>query len=156
MQSVKEIFELQTRLFKNVLSDINEKNSQERLRGNTNHIAWLTGHIVSSRHAVVNLLGGKLDYKFDDLFAQGKGIDDTKYPNLNDLKSAWESCSTDLLNKLDKLKEEALKEEAPFKVPIGNGSMRSLITFFAHHEAYHIGQLGILRKYFGSDAMKYN
>jgi uncharacterized damage-inducible protein DinB len=156
MESLKEIFELQTRLLNNVLSGIEENNAAVRLGGNTNHIAWLTGHIVSSRHAIVNLIGGTMDYQYDDLFGQGKGLEDTQYPSLHDLKSAWDTCSISLMGQLGQLERTALEEEAPIKVPLGNGSMRSLIAFFAHHEAYHIGQLGILRKYFGAEAMKYN
>lgn len=156
MESVLEIFELQTRLLKNVLNEINEDYLQVRPEGNINHMAWITGHVVSSRHGIVNLMGGQLNYQYDDLFGQGKGIEDTQYPSIEELTSSWKSISEMLMKKLAEISTEQLKEEAPFKVPLGNGSMRSLITFFAHHEAYHIGQLGILRKYFGADAMKYN
>ncbi|WP_155208447.1 hypothetical protein [Xanthovirga aplysinae] len=33
--------------------------------------------------------------------------------------------------------------------------MAKMLAFFAHHEAYHIGQMGIIRKYFGEAAMEY-
>jgi len=37
-----------------------------------------------------------------------------------------------------------------------NPNMNGFLAFLMHHEAYHIGQPGILRKYLGKEAMKYN
>jgi uncharacterized damage-inducible protein DinB len=154
--SLKEIFELHTRLFLNVVDGIKESDAQQTLNKSTNHIAWLTGHVVSSRHAIANIIGGNNKESYPELFGQGKGIESITYPSLEDLVADWDSTSEVLISLLDDLSDNQLQEEAPIKVPLGDGSLRSLIAFFVHHEAYHIGQLGIARKYFGYDSMKYN
>lgn len=154
--SVKEIFELHTRMFLNVLEGINENDAQQPLSESTNHIAWLTGHIASSRQAVTNLLGGSNGEPFPELFANGKGIEAVTYPSLTELKTDWADTSGLLMKLLDEIEPEQLEAEEPFKVPLGNGSLRSLISFFAHHEAYHIRLIGIARRCFGYDAMKYS
>lgn len=156
LTSVKEIFELHTRLFLNVLEGISENDAQQPLSESTNHIAWLTGHIASSRHAVTKLLGGSNEEPYPELFSKGKGIEVVTYPSLTELKADWADTSDLLMKLLDEIEPKKLESEAPFKVPLGNGSIRSLITFFAHHEAYHIGQIGIARRYFDYDAMKYS
>ena len=48
-----------------------------------------------------------------------------------------------------------LNEKSKDKFPIDDESVLGGISFLVGHEAYHIGQLSILRKFFGLEAMKY-
>ena len=49
-----------------------------------------------------------------------------------------------------------LASDSPVNVPFGDKTMKGFLAFLMHHEAYHIGQMGILRKYLGNEAMKYD
>lgn len=150
-----EMLNLQTRLFKNVVEGITEDHAQTRLNDDTNHIAWLTGHTVSSRYAMAHLAGLNEQEPYPDLFGKGKGIEDGTYPTLLDLTKDWDHISHKMIEAISNLPEATLTQQAPFQLPIGDPSMRGAFTFFAHHEAYTIGQIGIARRYFGYEAMKY-
>lgn len=148
-------FEIHNKLFGNVLEDT-ESNSSSQINEFTNHIAWIAGHIVSSRFAITNLLGLNTMEPYPGLFEHGKGIDqNAEYPPISNQLNAWDEITPQLIEKLKSTSDEELDAKGPFNVPTGN-KIGQIINFFAHHEAYHIGQLGILRKYFGKEAMKYN
>lgn len=149
------IFELQTRLFKNVLAGIKNEDASERINEKVNHIAWLAGHLVSARYMIAGLVGLQEQEPYPDIFGHGKGIQEVEYPAIEELVKDWQPISEKLLNRLKTISDEELSAKSPIQVPIGDASLKGTITFFAHHEAYHIGQIGILRKYVGKDAMEY-
>jgi hypothetical protein len=149
-------FNLQTKLFNNVTVSISDVDSQKQMNANTNHIAWLTGHTVSTRYMLANALGLKTQEPFPALFENGKGIDKTaKYPSIKELTKDWNSISEKVSTALNSISEEALQTKMPRPVPTGD-TMGDFISFINHHEAYTIGQLGISRRFFGLEAMKYN
>ena len=148
-------YELHNKLFKNVVEDL-EKEKADRPTDATNHSAWIAGHIVSARFFVANMLGVPDQEPYSELFGQGKAIEDgVSYPSLSDQLNHFNDINLKIGDKLRNIEEEKLKEAAPFPLPTGE-TVGDLINFLAHHEAYHIGQLGLLRKYFGKEAMKYD
>jgi hypothetical protein len=149
-------FRLQEKLFTNVTSDIRDDDAAKRINTNTNHLAWLIGHAVSSRYMLVNVLGGNASEPFPDLFAQGKGMQaNATYPPVQELIRDWNGVSQKLVERLNALGDTELKAAGPVPTPIGT-SMRDFISFCAHHEAYTIGQMGLYRRVHGYSAMKYN
>jgi uncharacterized damage-inducible protein DinB len=59
---------------------------------------------------------------------------------------------------LSNLSEEILNKEVPSPIAqsgIFDSTIRDLWTFFNYHQAYHIGQIGLLRKGLGKETMKY-
>ncbi|HYG49507.1 MAG TPA: DinB family protein [Flavobacteriales bacterium] len=137
-------FDLQTRLFNNVTEGISDNDSIKRLNANTNHVAWLTGHVASTRY----MLAGATE-PFPELFQNGKGLqNDAKYPPIKELTKDWNALAEKISNTLQKLPEEALSTQMPQAVPTGN-TLADFIAFINHHEAYTIGQIGIARRFFG-------
>jgi hypothetical protein len=157
--SIKQLinqFNLHTRLLNNVTVAIKDGDAAKPMNENTNHIAWLTGHTVSTRFMLAGALGLKETEPFPELFQNGKGIDKTaNYPSMDELTKGWNSLSTKIASALNSLSEEALNTKMPRPVPTGD-SLGDFISFLMHHEAYTLGQLGIYRRYYGVDAMKYN
>ena len=149
-------FNLQTRLFNNVLAGISDADSMKQMNANTNHVAWLTGHTVSTRFMIANALGLKVKEPFPSLFENGKGMDKgAKYPSMKELTKDWNSVSEKIATALNTLTEDALQNKVPHPVPTGD-TLGDFISFINHHEAYTIGQLGIARRYHGLEAMSYN
>jgi hypothetical protein len=121
-----------------------------------NHAAWLAGHLVSTRYMLANVSGLQLAEPNPELFGNGKGLEVTAtYPGLASVASQWEEISHKLTQHLKGLNSKSLTQKAPFPTPAGE-TLADFVTFLVHHEAYHLGQLGILRRYFGKEAMKYN
>ncbi len=149
-------FNLQTKLFTNVTVGLTDSDAQKPLNGNTNHAAWLTGHIVSTRYMLANVLGLDVKEPFPALYENGKGLDKTaKYPAMSDLTKDGNALSEKMVTALSSLSEEALNNKMPRPVPTGD-TLGDFIAFLIHHEAYTIGQLGISRRFFGLEAMKYS
>ncbi len=149
-------FNLHTRLFNNVTVAIKDGDAAKPMNENTNHIAWLTGHTVSTRFMLAGALGLKESEPFPEQFENGKGIDkNAKYPSMGELTKDWNSLSTKIASALNLLNEETLNAKMPRPVPTGD-TLSDYISFLMHHEAYTLGQLGIYRRYYGVDAMKYN
>lgn len=148
--------ELQNRLYNNVLEGVQDATADKTLNDNVNHIKWLAGHLLSTRCTLVNLLGHQVSEPYPALFEKGKGIDrDAQYPSLAELTNDWDSISEKLQAAVTGMTDEALAAEAPIQVPVADRSVLAMLTFFMHHEAYHIGQMGILRKYAGMEPMAY-
>jgi hypothetical protein len=149
-------FKLQERLFANVTSEIKNEDGQKRINQNTNHLAWLVGHTVSTRYMLLNVLGVNASEPFPDLFSQGKGMqENVTYPSVTDLTKDWSSVSQKLEERLNALNGSELEANAPFPTPLGP-SIKNFISFCAHHEAYTIGQMGLYRRFLGYPAMKYS
>ena len=149
-------FNLQTRLFNNVTAGVSDADSLQSLNDNTNHIAWLTGHTVSTRFMLANALGLNVQEPFPSIFENGKGRDKMiTYPSMTELTKDWNSVSEKIAGALSAISEEALQAKMPRPFPTGD-TLADMISFIMHHEAYTIGQLGISRRYFGLEAMQYN
>ena len=147
-------FELQTRLYRNVLEGMGEL-GKERFGEHTNHLSWLAGHILSSRYMMAHLTGIQVPAPYPDLFEHGKGIDnEVQYPAVYEYLKHWDEISDKVIARLKELKREDLEAKAPFMSPMGD-TIGEFIAFFSHHEPYHIGQMGILRKHLGKEAMSY-
>lgn len=154
LEWVINTFDLHTRLFKNAVFGM-EEHRNDRLSPATNHDAWLAGHLVSTRYGLANMIGLSAQEPFPDLFSQGKAIDPTtRYPELNDQIESWDKISPMIIERLGELDAETLDGPAPFESPMGN-TLISFIAFMCHHEAYHLGQMGFLRKYFGHTPLSY-
>jgi hypothetical protein len=156
LQPVIEAFKLQTRLFRNVTVDITDEHAKGHFAGSPNHIAWITGHLVSTRFMLSSVLGLPDREPFPEFFERGKGIqDDVNYPSMSKLTEGWDRFAEKIIDRLESLSEEDLQADPPIQTPIADNTLRGFITFICHHEAYHIGQLGLARRYFGYEPMSY-
>ncbi|HEY3250305.1 MAG TPA: DinB family protein [Ignavibacteria bacterium] len=152
---VIEQFKMQTRLFNNVLQDF-EKDYDKRPNEKTNHAAWLAGHVLYARLNIANMIGVNEPNPYSNLYDNFKGLDEkAKYPSLAEVKKNWNDLTAKFTDKLESIPDEQLNSPAPFPLPIADSSLKGMIAFFAHHEAYHIGQLSYARKYLGYEPMKY-
>lgn len=157
IQPLVSLFNLQSRLFNNTLEGIPGDKESRRPGDANNHAQWLAGHLVSTRYFIGSLIGLREEEPHPEFFAQGKGIDDTlTYPTLEQSKKDWKVITEKIGKRLSEVSDEDLSKEAPFPNPTGDNSVGGMLDFLTHHEAYHIGQLGYLRKYLGNEAMKYD
>lgn len=155
LATVTSQFELQTMLYTNCVDGWSDADAEKR-PGQANHVKWIAGHLVSSRCSLANVLGLGLQEPFPALFENRKGRqDDVKYPSMAELTKDWNGISAKLIAKLKSMSDAELNASAPFPTPAGDGTLKGTIGFFAHHEAYTIGQLGYARRIAGMEAMKY-
>ena len=82
-------------------------------------------------------------------------IDDIKkYPKLKSVLSEWKNLDKLFDEKMSRLSSKNL--EAKLDMDFGGGKkVINMIAFLAEHEAYHVGQLAFIRKYFGMKAVTF-
>ncbi len=153
-KTISTQFELQTRLFNNVLQDVDDQELDHRASEHVNHLHWLATHLLAIRMGLRSFGGLSEDNSMQHFL--GKSISDIQeYPPLSEIKEKWNGISSDILKGLQHMNAEQLEGEAPVQVPVSDRTLGGYLGFLMHHEAYHLGQMGILRKYMGQPAMAY-
>lgn len=139
IESLVEHFSLSYRVAHRNLDGISHEESlvQPQPGGNTVH--WVARHLVRTRDKFFPALGQSavLSAPADSL-------------RLEQLVAAWGGLQDRLMIGLRSLTEEQLAADAPFAP--GGGKVTALGPFLircAFHEAYHTGQIGILRRILG-------
>jgi uncharacterized damage-inducible protein DinB len=154
-------FDLHHRLYNKVLDGFSEEETNQRLNGNTdvNHVKYLAGHLLNSQYGLAVTAGIDLEVKWNDLFAvmgQSEAKDNFSYPNIEEIKNEWNQLNSPLRKALEKLSPEMLNNTPPAPFDQVATSVGELCAFINHHMAYHIGQIGILRRGFGKMPMRYD
>ncbi len=153
-------FDLHHRLYNNVLHGFTEEETNRRpfRNSNMNHVKYLAGHLLNSQFGLALAAGMDVKIKWNDLFAvmgQSKAKDDFPYPTLEEIQSEWNELYQPTRDALDRMTNEEFSETPPSPFDQVAESKGELWAFINHHIAYHIGQIGILRRGFGKEPMSY-
>jgi hypothetical protein len=166
MNSITEItkqLSLNTRLFRNVLEGISETESVKRMNEHTNHLRWIAGHLTGLRYRNLVRAGLKpapfvqMDkYFIPDTPPPGNRPYDPalEYPELKELLHSWDLYSGPWIEAVGNSTPAQLATVLPSQLPLGN-TLLDAYAFIASHEIYHIGQMSIIRRILGHDAMSF-
>jgi hypothetical protein len=149
---------MQGRLFKNVIEDLESTETSTLIHPNSVHLDWLIGHIVAVRYGLSVLLDvAYTPPTWMQYFDKGKGMQDVEYPTISEYKTTWDELQNKVLHRLENISDKELDTKNNFfPVKLFSNTVLEAAYFFAHHESYHIGQIGISRKILGHKAMKYS
>ncbi len=133
------------------LSDLRNTDALRRARGEEgSSISWGLGHILSFRSAGLRACGVDHDNPYGDLFSfESPATDGAGYPDIAELRDAWNETHTKLAGAVAGLSEAQLLAEADLPIPLGDPSLLGGLSFIQWHEAYHIGVIGLLRVQWG-------
>jgi uncharacterized damage-inducible protein DinB len=155
LEPLRETLALNSKLFRHCLEGMSDEDTWRRPDGRANNIAFIGLHICDARFHLASWLGLDIENPFGR-FSQVKHIDDMPdFPGVAELTGHWDRVSAALEAHVPTVGEDVLKQPAPFELPVGDGKLLSCLAFMLQHEAYHIGQLSLLRKQLGFDAMKW-
>jgi uncharacterized damage-inducible protein DinB len=149
--------ELNTRLLLNALEGIDEQAARKRPNERTNHVLFLACHLVDARHYLARSIGLASESPFKAILDDARGIDDVKeYPPLQEVREAWKEVGERLARHIAELEPVDLEKPAPQAFPIEGGeSLLGCLAFLVQHDSYHLGQVALLRRYLGFEAMSY-
>ena len=121
-----------------------------------NCLNWVLGHLVNVYDGVLPLLGQKPVLGKNILARYERGTPPLRNPGealpLPDLIAAWDEASERVKVGLADLTPEKLDAPAPASPRNDpNETVRSLLGLVCFHQAYHAGQLGILRRLAGKE-----
>jgi uncharacterized damage-inducible protein DinB len=116
---------------------------------------WVLGHMVRTRNEILELIGKKSLYpksKFE--VYSPKGFTAEKAVNVEELKNSFNALQIELEEGVRSLSAEKLHEPASLR-PGGdsNDTVGSVLATVFWHEAYHAGQLGIIRRVVGKEGV---
>ncbi len=138
----------------NTVKDLSPEEWLKRPNETSNHIAWIVGHVIWARKAILGRLGTDWSQPWLGLYARGVKVDDTTvYPSPETLINAWLEVGGVLTDALENASEEVLSQPSTQGPPSADGKVSGVIRFLAYHETYHVGQVAYLRCWLGHKGM---
>jgi hypothetical protein len=168
MSSKKQLlaqYDLHNLLYNNVIADVSDEEANRCIADPMNSIKWLAGHLLWAQGNLANIGGTKVSMPWRDHFhtKEGGSPEDfnapkSELPTLEQIKNKWNEDAPVIRKGLENLPEAALDSVIAIPHPIlpFDNTLAGLWAFINHHQAYTIGQIGILRRGLGKAAMKYN
>jgi uncharacterized damage-inducible protein DinB len=146
------ILKMNTALVRNCLDGVDEALAAKRPNEHTNSLGFLALHIVDARFWLARRCGLDAHHPMEGDLSRARSIEDLpKLPSLDRiLHSLGES--------------EAVLEEAFLQADLARdsgqtfvlgGTVLDAIAFMTQHDSYHLGQMALVRKFFGLPAMSY-
>ena len=147
---VNGIFKTNTDLIKRATDDIRPDDWLLKPGDGSNHLLWVTGHLIGSRGGAIKTLGVDWSTPWSALFARGATpAPPEQYPSVDEIRKAWSDVSARLSAALAEAPAEALAKPAPEGKRSLDGKVGGVVAFLADHETYHVGQICYLRKWLG-------
>jgi len=114
---------------------------------------WVLGHILATRRYLHQMTGTQAPWETGDLdvYNRGTSPDSASAVPLSTLLIHFAASQTALMEGLSAMSEADMQAE-PKDVPLGEKSKAEAFSGLSFHEAYHAGQLGVLRRAAGRDA----
>ncbi len=134
------------------IGDIGDQEALFRPQPGANSMSWIIGHVVAVRDALLPVLGEEcvLPQRPAVLLIRGIQPVGAEAISFTDLRTAFDTSFERIVAGIGRLTDEALGAKAPFSPSNRpDETMGSLLPKMTFHEAYHIGQLGILRRLLG-------
>jgi hypothetical protein len=147
---VAEQFRITTNLFIKAMSGIDAEEGMRRPGELSNPLLWLAGHVTHFRTRLLTLVGVPREFPWGSLFDTGAKVGPAAlYPKPEEITAVWEELSESLVQRLSTLTEADLVTPPSSRVPSTDATLRGAIGYFSLHEAYHVGQMGYVRKWLG-------
>jgi len=147
---VAEQFRITTNLYIKAMSGVSAAETMRRPGEQSNPLLWMAGHLTHFRSRLLTLLGVPRDFPWGSMFDTGSKVGPaSQYPRPEELVALWEELSVLLMERLAVLTEADLAAPPAARVPSTDATLRGAIGYFSLHEAYHVGQMGYVRKWLG-------
>jgi hypothetical protein len=152
LQPVKNILELNSALLRRALDGVDPDTWERRPNDRTNNLAFIACHALDARFYLMKLIGHERTNPWQSLFDASTDVTRMKeYPPVYELVAEWEELHEATLLQLEELSAAELDADSSVTFPTADRSVLGGLSFLAFHEAYHVGQLGLVRKYVGLD-----
>jgi uncharacterized damage-inducible protein DinB len=134
---LETIFNLNHQVIHANLKGITQEESIQPSGEGGTSINWILGHLILNRDSIFEILGVDKMFPKELIPVYSRGTQNVTIENAEKVET--------LLQLLDKT-QEVLKSEIEMKL---DDEKKANIAFFAFHESYHAGQLGIMRRVVG-------
>ena len=151
-----ETLRLNTRLFRNCLDGVTGELAVRRPTPGTNNLALIAAHMTDARYTILRILGAPAPNPLAAQLAGARSLDDlASVPTLAETEAAWTAAAHALRDRLAVISPTELDANTTTRLPLPDPTVLGTVTFLVQHDSYHLGQLALLRKYLGLEAMRY-
>lgn len=156
LQPLATLAALNSRLFLNCLADLTDEQARVRPNERTNHCLFLAIHLTDARHFLLRSLGEPSPSPFAALLENARSLDDLgELPPLAEVTTAWREATEKLMAVLNSSDPDRFTEPSGQRFPVDDPTVLGGLGFLLHHEAFHIGQMALLRRFVGLPGMSY-
>jgi uncharacterized damage-inducible protein DinB len=149
LRQLQRLFEIDAYAFGVNVKGLSHEDSMVQPPAGGNCLNWVAAHIVASRGAILDLLGEAPVWDTDrnDRFKRGsRPVQDTKDSlPFDSIVADFRRSQERIQAGLARLSDEELLEKR------GDDTLADKLHFLQFHEAYHIGQAGLLRRMAGKE-----
>ncbi|MFY9256888.1 MAG: DinB family protein [Fuerstiella sp.] len=150
----------QARAYANeMLSHVDESVWFRQPADSVNHIAWQVGHMTIAQYGLClkRVRGVREEdsqlfdvLEFGELFGKGSipSCSEHDYPTPVEIRNAFNAVHAQVESEIAAIDPSVLEDSAGPEHPMFNTKGGSL-RFSAKHEMLHVGQIGLLRRFFG-------
>jgi len=143
-----------TLYIKRLFSDLTEEDMLLRT-GNSNTIGWILAHIVYYRSEIANKLKLNCETEeFEKAFQRGAPKNFILKVDLSKALENLENRGKLIIEGIEKAGDAELRKKIDIVLPGGDGSFLGYLTFLAWHEAFHIGQIDLIKAAVGKGGIK--
>jgi uncharacterized damage-inducible protein DinB len=144
--TLTHLFSFNQRALKLNLEGVSHEDSVRHPGPNGNSINWIVGHILANRQDVLEMAGQPRFWPEEEARRYERGSEPLAPSDarpLNELLVDLERSQEALAMGFEQLTPEALA------APQGKSTLERQLLFLHFHEAYHVGQTGIVRRLIG-------
>lgn len=153
IDGAKESFRMSADFINRMVEDLTDEEWFKRPGENLNHMAWIVGHIIWARGAMVSQLGGQYNEPWLGKFARGVKLQEqNEYPSPAQLKQGLRDVSTALTTAFENVTPDTLEKPVE-RIPSVDGKISGVANFLALHDTYHVGQASYLRSWLGRPSL---
>jgi hypothetical protein len=144
---IAHLYRFHARFLERLAAGMEEADWRHRSGGNP--ALWILAHLIASKRGLLRALGtGPAREPWEALAGRG-GSGDAELPAAALLLPAWQADNGELVMRLEGLDAAAAAAPAPRTLPDGSATVGGMARFLQFHEAYHLGQIGLLRRLCG-------
>lgn len=153
---VRATLELNHALFLNALDGLDDAAGRRVVGRSARRVDHVAAHVLDARGFLGTLIGSEVRHGLAAVLSEAPSFDalGDRAP-LGAIRTAWAALGPEIRRRLDGLDSAQLAVPSPHTFPIGDRSVLGAVTFLLQHEAYHLGQLGLLRRELGFPALQY-
>ncbi|HEY7172458.1 MAG TPA: DinB family protein [Vicinamibacterales bacterium] len=154
LQQISLIYKLNNGVVARTLDGLSDEVIWQSPPGGGNPIGWILGHVAEYRTVLLGVLGSPLQTEWPArLFARGSVRGDRGvYPTRASIESTWTATHAAMRDAFAQVTPERLSAPATIELA-GVRTLADQIAFGAFHEAYHVGQMGYVRRQLGHSAV---
>ena len=151
MQILSRQFAFDDGFFDVITEGFEPEHWSARAEGVANSALWIVGHLAMCRRYLARMAGAEIAKDdWESLFNMGADAvlpDDA--PDHEAMVAHYKTAGATLVEALSELSAEDADKEIQAQFPDGANTLAAGARFLHFHEAYHLGQLGLIRRLSG-------